>query len=103
MKSKRPPARGPISKAASIPEPPGPPVEVGDQWKDEERGIDWGTWIEEDGTQLLGRSCRVLAHRKSCITSGAVVIVHRNLEEPALQIRICGINPEALTTSPRNL
>jgi hypothetical protein len=37
----------------SSPEPPGPPVGIADQWKYKGQRIDWMTWIEEDGTQLL--------------------------------------------------
>ena len=65
--------------------------------------MDWNTWIEEDGTQFLGSSCRVFGYRKSRVTRGAVVVVHGDLEMSTLKVRICGINPEALTTSPRNL
>ena len=36
------------------------------------------TWIEEDGTELLG-SRGILDYRKTCIASRGVVIVHRDL------------------------
>ena len=85
----------------SIPEPPGPPVAVQCQRK-VMGGRETITWIEEDAPEFL-RSRGILDHCKSCITSRTVVIVHRNLEIPALKVGIRGSNAKALTASPRKL
>ena len=61
------------------------------------------TWVEEDGALLIRNSRGVLDHRQTCRSSGAVVIIHWNLEVPASQVWICGIYPEAPTGAPRNL
>jgi hypothetical protein len=74
-----------------------------DWWRDEGWWIYRITWIEEKATQLLGSSAHVLDHRKVCITSKCVVIVHSDLEISALKVGICGIDPEATTTSPKYL
>ena len=66
------------------PDPPGPPIVIVDERKDTERFAKQVTWVEEDGTQLLRSGHRVLGHRKLCITSRTVVVVHRNLEVSAL-------------------
>jgi len=71
--------------------------------EDHERWMECVTWIEEDGTKLRRSRRGVLDHREVCRSSGAVVIVHRNIEDPALQVGVRGINPEALTAAPRNL
>ena len=60
------------------------------------------TWIEEDASQFLC-SGGILDYREVCITSRTVVIIHRNLEVPALKVGIRRVNPEALTVSPRKL
>ena len=60
------------------------------------------TWIKEDATEFRrGRS--ILDYGKACITSGAVLIVHRNLEVRTLEVGIRGVDPEVVTTSPRYL
>ena len=61
------------------------------------------TWIEKDGTQFPRSGRGVLDHRKTCRSSGAIIIVHWNLEESALEIVIRGINSKVLATTPRNL
>ena len=63
----------------------------------------WITWVEEDGAQLLRSSRSVLDYREACRSSRTVVIVHRNIQGSAFQVRIRGIDPEALATTPRNL
>ena len=70
--------------------------------KKDELGVKSLTWVEEDGTQFLGRR-GVLYGRDTCIAGRAVMIIHRNFEVPALKVELCGIDPEILTASPRNL
>ena len=65
----------------------------------QERSI---TWIEEDAPEFLRRRS-IFCYREACIPGRAVMIVHRNLEVPALKVRIHRTNPEALTIAPRNL
>ena len=61
------------------------------------------TWVKEDGAQLIWNSRGVLDRRQTCRSGGAVVVIHWNLEVPASQIWIRGVDPEALTAAPRNL
>jgi len=61
------------------------------------------TWIEEYSTLLLRNGCSVLHHREACRSSGAVMVIHRNLEESTLEVRVRGIDPEARAVAPRDL
>ena len=65
--------------------------------------MEWITWVEEDGTQLIRNGRGVLDHRKACRSGRAVVIIHWNLEVSALQVRVRGINSEVPATAPGNL
>ena len=58
------------------------------------------TWIEEYCTILLRNSCSVLDHRKACRSSGAVMVVHRNFEESALEVRVRGIDSKDRAVVP---
>jgi predicted transcriptional regulator len=60
------------------------------------------TWIEEEPALPIPSGC-VFCDRNACIASGAIVIVHRDLDVCALEVGIGGIKPKALATSPRNL
>ena len=86
-----------------IPEPPGPPTKCVTNTGSRRRvGVKLVTWVEKDGTQLL-HSRGVLDHSEARISCGVVAIVHRNLEIPALVVRIRRNNPKVITTPPRNL
>ena len=60
------------------------------------------TWIEKDATEFL-RIRSILDYGKACIASRAVVIVHWDLQVRALEVGIGGVDPETLTTAPRDL
>jgi len=85
------------------PESPGPPVKSGSA-DDYEPEMKWVTWVEEDGAQLV-RSRGQLDHGEACVSSRAVVIVHRDLEVRTFQVGDGGIHSEALTLvgTPGNL
>ena len=70
---------------------------------DYERRTERITWVEEDGALLIWNSRGVLDYRQTCCSGGAVVITHWNFEVPASQVGIRGVDPEALTTAPRDL
>ena len=67
-------------------------------------GDEVGTWIEEDGAQLV-RGCGQLDHGQARSASRAVVIVHRDLEGRTFQAGDGGVHSEALALvgTPGNL
>ena len=65
--------------------------------------MNWVTRIEEDGAQLLVCGCGQLDDGEACISSRAVVIVHRDLEVCALQVGDGDVHSEALAAAPGNL
>ena len=89
---------------ASIPESPGPPKTMWHQrYATKRRGVEGViTWVKEDGTLLL-YSCGILHYGEACISSRAIMVIHRNLEISTLEVGICGIDFEDLAGSPRNL
>lgn len=60
------------------------------------------TWVEEDASRPLC-SRGILDYSEACVASRTVVIVHRNLEVPALKVGVRGSDPVAFAISPRNL
>ena len=91
----------PNTSRFSTPKPPGPPVTVL-LVTGQEKKVEYFTWVEEDGTQLL--RCRsILNYRKARVANRTVVIVHWDLEISALEVGVRGINTEYLAASPRNL
>ena len=61
------------------------------------------TRVEEESTLLLRSGRSVLDHRKACRSSGAIVVVHRNLKSSALQVGVRGIDSETSTATPIDL
>ena len=61
------------------------------------------TWIEEYGALLLRNSCGVFNDCKACRSSGAVMVVHGDVEESASEVGVCGVDPEARAVAPRDL
>ena len=84
------------------PDPPGPPVRVGRWWKKAKGWMEWLTRVKKDGTQLVPSRSQ-LDHREACISSRAIVIIHRNFQVPALQVGIRSVRAKALTAPPGNL
>jgi len=67
------------------------------------RRVERITWIKEDGALLLRDSRCVLCYRKTCYSSGTIVVIHWDLEKSALEVGVRGVNFKARTIAPSNL